>query len=134
MQKIILPHAEIYWMDEQIIRVDMLHVEEMELAEMKSLFDSVAQLASGKPYCMLADLRRSTGSSSNEARQYAADHSFPANKIADALLVGSLAKKLMANFYIQFNKPSAPTRMFNTEEGAVKWLHSQFSSRTLEKA
>jgi hypothetical protein len=125
MDKIILPQAEIYFIEDHILKIDMLHNEEMELEQMKEVVHSGIKLANGKPYCLLADLRRSIGSSTNEARQYAADHSFPPNKIADAIIIGSLAKKLMANFYIQFNKPKSPTRIFNSESSAIKWLNSK---------
>ncbi len=42
--------------------------------------------------------------------------------LADALVVNSTALKLLANFYISFNKPVKPTKIFNSEEKAVEWL------------
>jgi hypothetical protein len=128
MDKIILPQAELYFIEEHIIKIDMLHNEELELEQMKEILESGIRLANGRPFCTLGDTRKSLGSSTNEARQYAADHSYPPNKIADAILIGSLAKKLMANFYIQFNKPKAPTRLFNSEPAALKWLNGRIKS------
>jgi hypothetical protein len=41
---------------------------------------------------------------------------------ASAVLVTSIAYKLIANFYLIVNKPKSPYRVFNNEEDAVEWL------------
>jgi hypothetical protein len=43
---------------------------------------------------------------------------------ASAVVVDSLPYKLIANFYLKFNKPKRPYKVFSNEEGAVKWLQS----------
>lgn len=39
-----------------------------------------------------------------------------------AILSKTLGEKITANFFINFNKPSKPTKFFSTEEEAIKWL------------
>jgi len=41
---------------------------------------------------------------------------------ASAVVVDSLPYKLIANFYLKFNKPKRPYKVFGKEEEAVKWL------------
>lgn len=41
---------------------------------------------------------------------------------ATAVVVNSLPYKLIANFYLQFNKPKRPYKVFNKEEEAIAWL------------
>lgn len=41
---------------------------------------------------------------------------------ASAVVVDSLPYKLIANFYLKFNKPKRPYKVFSKEEDAVKWL------------
>jgi hypothetical protein len=41
---------------------------------------------------------------------------------ADAFIVGSMAFQLIANFYLKFNKPERPTKMFSDEKEAIAWL------------
>lgn len=41
---------------------------------------------------------------------------------AEAFLLKSLAQKILINFYIKFDKPLVPTKVFTKEEEAVKWL------------
>ncbi|TNE55874.1 MAG: hypothetical protein EP338_01865 [Bacteroidetes bacterium] len=57
-----------------------------------------------------------------EVREWAAAPDGNKKTIADALVVNNLAHKLLANFYMRFNKPVKPTRIFNKREQALKWL------------
>lgn len=44
--------------------------------------------------------------------------------LATAVLIESLAAKLLLNFYLQINKPPVPTKGFNNKESAFNWLLS----------
>lgn len=63
-----------------------------------------------------------TFNSSQEVLQYCS---------AIAFLSDSVAKKLLANFFITLNKGKIPMRFFNTEEEALKWL-SNFPTLPVE--
>jgi hypothetical protein len=39
-----------------------------------------------------------------------------------AILVNSLAYRILANFFIRFDKPPVPTKMFNSRKEAIDWL------------
>jgi predicted DNA binding protein len=41
-----------------------------------------------------------------------------------ALYVNSLAYRIMANFFIRFDKPPIPTRLFSNRDKAIDWLLS----------
>lgn len=43
---------------------------------------------------------------------------------SSAVIVTSLAYKLIANFYLKFNKPKRPFKVFSNEEEAIKWLRT----------
>lgn len=43
---------------------------------------------------------------------------------AEAFCIGSTAVKMMANFYFRAKKPIIPSRVFEVEEEAIKWLLS----------
>ena len=43
---------------------------------------------------------------------------------ASAVVVDSLPYKLIANFYLKFNKPKRPYKVFSKEEEAVAWLQT----------
>ncbi len=44
--------------------------------------------------------------------------------IADAIVVKNLSQRIIANFYLRFNKPVKPTRIFSESESAAFWLMS----------
>jgi hypothetical protein len=41
---------------------------------------------------------------------------------ATAVVVGNIAQAMVANFYMKFNKPNHPYKVFNKREEAVQWL------------
>jgi hypothetical protein len=43
---------------------------------------------------------------------------------ASAVIVNNLAYKLIANFYMQFNKPKRPYKVFSNEIDGINWLKS----------
>ena len=44
--------------------------------------------------------------------------------IADAYVATNLGHQLIGSLYLRFNKPGRPTKIFKTEEDAVKWLRT----------
>jgi hypothetical protein len=56
-----------------------------------------------------------------EVRDWAADKTKNPNTYTDAIIVKSFAHKIIANFYLKFNRPSKPTKIFTNLESAVEW-------------
>lgn len=81
-----------------------------------------SQLVNGKPHCVLAIPGKHT-QATDDARQFAAENR-AAQRIAEAVVIRSLSVRLMANFYLKFQKPFTPTRIFTTQDEAMKWLQS----------
>jgi len=42
--------------------------------------------------------------------------------IVDAIVINSLPQKILADFYIRYNKPVKPTRIFNLVDRALNWI------------
>jgi hypothetical protein len=59
---------------------------------------------------------------SNEGREFASSPEGVKFTLANALLIDSLPKKILFNFFVKFNKPIAPTKGFTTKEEAFNWL------------
>lgn len=57
-----------------------------------------------------------------EAREYAATKEASQFTLANAVLVDSLPKKILFNFYMKINKPVVQTKGFSTKESAMNWL------------
>ena len=59
---------------------------------------------------------------SEKARELSASAEFVRNTKGKALLVHNSATKLVGNFYLNFNKPKLPTRLFTDRRKALAWL------------
>lgn len=59
-----------------------------------------------------------------EARVYAAQDENAQLSIAMAIVSNSLPIKILTNFFIKFNKPNTPTKMFTDIDTAENWLNS----------
>lgn len=70
---------------------------------------------------VLVDLRL-LKSQSPEARALLAGPVAARVSAAVALLIGSPLSRVLGNFYLRFNRPETPTRLFSTEEEARAWL------------
>jgi hypothetical protein len=57
-----------------------------------------------------------------EAREFGASAEGLKNSIAEAYVFDSLPHRIIANFYIKFNKPTVPTKFFKTKIEAEVWL------------
>ena len=59
---------------------------------------------------------------SKDARAFFATKQVTDLNIAMALITKSLTSKILANFFMKFNKPASPTKMFNSKHKALAWL------------
>ncbi len=87
------------------------------------LLDSYNEITSGKlmPFIFLA---AENVMITKEARDNATSLESISPIGASAVIVNNLAYKLIANFYIRFNKPKRPFKSFSNEKEAVTWLKS----------
>lgn len=121
MQKIITRSAEITLGNDGIVRKKFFNDMDLEAHHGEENLEAVKKLTGGKPYLVISDGRVNVRVSP-EARAFAASETACMNRIAEAILVNSVATRLTANFYIKFNKPRTPTRVFTDEQKALEWL------------
>ncbi len=60
-----------------------------------------------------------------EARLFASSPEASEFSLANAVLIDSLAKKILFNFFINISKPIVPTKGFSTKSEAINWLKKQ---------
>lgn len=82
------------------------------------------QLSDNRPYVLLVDSKEFS-SISKDARELSASKEMAKVTYAKALLVHSLAHKLVGNFYINVNKPFIKTKIFTDRQKALNWLEQQ---------
>jgi hypothetical protein len=88
------------------------------------LMDAAFKIGNGKKFLNLITVGKHT-TPDHHSRVLSTSKEGSVYKRADAFVICSLSQKLIANFYMNFHKPFAPTRFFTEVEEAVKWLGRQ---------
>ncbi len=118
--------------DDGIVRVVFKKDSEIDLKDVKQNYKACSDLVDGKHYAFLYSPENNAVSYTDEALNYAKDEAnsaFP--KICIAVVVKTLAQKLLTNFYIKFfNKPSS-RKTFNDYSEAEKWCLIQYQEYQL---
>jgi hypothetical protein len=107
--------------DDGILEIKLKNGIEIEVDVIRENYLATQALVKGRRCPVLVDARVEELYMSSEARELSASQS-PGTRVAEAVLVNTLAIRLMGNFYINFNKPTVPTKLFTSEEDAIAWL------------
>ena len=94
------------------------------LKELLAIHEAEKKLTNEKKHLALLDARGFIYMSP-EAKKFGASEKPGKYRKAAALLVDSLGVKILGNFYLNFNKPVVPTKMFSSEKKAIEWLMKQ---------
>ena len=111
------------WIDAQrIIHIRFNENPSHGIAEAKAIVEAHNQLAGGTPTCVLADIRAVKVGANREARKYYVSPESAEYKTAMAMLVSSPIQRMLGNIFLKLNRPPYPTRIFNQEPAALRWL------------
>lgn len=105
---------------------DIVHVVFKEDAVLDTtlqleMLDKYIEITKGVPHLFIFDAMLGV-EITKEARENASNLETKAPIIAGAIIAKTLAYKMIANFYIKFNKPKHPYKVFNDFNKAVEWL------------
>lgn len=123
-EKITTNTSELFVYNNSILVVRFLEgLGDIDLKEAKAQFNAGVKLTGGKKMPVLVDVRPSFHSLTKEAKEFAAKNDL---KTAEAILVNSLHQRLIGTFFLKLTASFSghPTKIFNNEEEAVKWLSS----------
>lgn len=116
------------WIDEDDlcrIRLSPGANTKMGIPEVRELADAVYNLCEGNKHKHLIDSRDSYGPVLPGAREEVRyNEKILACRSAAAMIVNNMANKMIIAFFIQFNKPPYPYRVYEDPEEAARWLKS----------
>ena len=113
-----------FWLEEDgIIRGIILPPAEHNLADAKENSEAVAKVAKGKKLPLFIEMV-GCKSITSEARTHYAREQVGEEVYAVALLIGSPISRVIGNFFMGFNKPKHPVKLFTSETKAIEWLGS----------
>ncbi|MCC6600101.1 MAG: hypothetical protein IT223_05455 [Crocinitomicaceae bacterium] len=125
MNRITVAVAQLWMHSNDIvyIRLDASRTGSMGVKEAEEVCDAVFHICEGKGVKMLTDTRGVLGNVETGARETIRHHpGLVSVRMAEAFVVDNLANKIIADFYIRFNRPDNPTRVFSDVKKALDWL------------
>lgn len=123
VKSINLGHSIANLRSDGIVQVNFGDDIELDLKEVSDIINAIGELTGGKKALILNVAGKNTTATS-AARNHSAGPEGSKFTIADAFVTNSLAQKILANFYLNFHKPSVPTKMFDDSGKAIEWLKS----------
>jgi len=109
--------------EDDVLYVRMKEGINLGQAEMEDLLKQAIELTTPNKYFAIIDTT-APYDSSLEARNFYAESEYSKYRFADAFIVNSLSMRLLVNFFITFNKPKIPSKMFNDKESAHQWINT----------
>lgn len=125
IKKIETDALEISMCSDDVMRVMFKKNTEIEPPIFKEMFEKFNGMIEGKKYPYIYFVEDSSVVFTNEGREYSKQNELAFPKICNAFVVKSLAHKLIANFYLKFNKPVYPSKVFSNMEDAETWCLEQ---------
>lgn len=121
LNKVNLPFGSIAYTKEGIVVIDFNDDIELQIEDTETIANAVISLT-GKKLSPTLILTGERNSITPEAR----DHELKKFNLslADAIVVTSLPTRIMTMFFIKFNPPNHPYKIFGDKEQAIQWLHS----------
>jgi hypothetical protein len=102
-------------------RLNVLGNEEISVEDVKDIADACNKAANSKVLPLLIVVDAFTLPSPQARKYIALPNSNPYAK-AEAYVINDMAQKIVGNFFLKFDKPARPTKIFSKETDAVKWL------------
>jgi hypothetical protein len=121
MNRITTPKAEVILDDHFSVRIYIHENASLEKSDLVAINDAKNKLVGGNRYTVLF-VPGKFASITPEARDFSASQEVYRNAIAKAIVVRTIAHRLIGNFFIRFNRPPAPTLIFTDETEALAWL------------
>lgn len=123
IQEIVFSYARVQLFDTKLIRLEIFGNQVIGKAEAREMNNAIGILSRGKESLVLI-LADEIATFSKEAMAFSASEEGLRYTTGDALVVKSLTQRLTANLYLKLSRPRKPSRIFNSEKDAVRWLFS----------
>ena len=98
----------------------------LELEDVKKYEEETLKFIDYQPTPFVIDARVDMFSATKEAQDYIArDSKVIPYRLCESVIVNNFGLRLVVDFYIKFNKPKTPTKIFTNESKALKWAIEQ---------
>mgnify|MGYP000267985376 CR=1 FL=1 len=123
MKKLKCAISEVELIENDVLHIDIEREKSFEIEDFQELKEAAKKIGNGKRFYNLITVGEFT-LPSREAREASCSHEGSEFKKADAFVIKSLPQKIIANFMIKVNRPTVPTKYFDSVEAAKAWISS----------
>ncbi|MBC7694847.1 MAG: hypothetical protein H7141_05295 [Burkholderiales bacterium] len=119
--------AYIHLCNDGIVRILLKSNSVITVPELKLNIVALNELIQDSKYAFLYYTQDNTVTHSNDARAFGKENENAVPRLCTAVVVNSLAHKLVANFYLKFDKPTIPFKVFHKMDDAERWCLEVYS-------
>lgn len=114
--------AYITKIDEDVVRVEIKKNYEITLSDLEENYNAYKQLFGDDMKLYILSVFNEGASTSLEVRNKFVSKERSAFKIAEAIVINSMAHRIVGNFVIKVQKPKHKMQAFGKEKEAMDWL------------
>lgn len=108
-------------LNERTLYIQIKDFQELQREDIISMQDWVRGKTTNSKFVNLIQFGNGS-SATREAREFASSPEGNSITIGSALLVRNLAQQLIIDYYIKFNNPMYPTKVFYKYDKAISWI------------
>lgn len=113
-----------YRLNDTTVVVELLPQAVITIQAVQNVYAKADSLMTRRPYLVLLDTSgHHTWNIPVEVLKYMARNPYQKDETAFAIVVNSLAMRLIANHFVKYYQPLIPTRVFTKRDKALTWLH-----------
>jgi hypothetical protein len=124
LETIDLQTATMYWRSDGILKIVVKAKAHITLEDSKEIFNHTKRFSSGGKDLLVMTIAGEDSNIDPEVRDFSMSAESSVHTKGEAIILHSLAHKLLINFALKFYKPNRPMKMFTKEEEAIEWLLS----------
>jgi hypothetical protein len=131
MKTIELKTASVQLRDDGIMHIHIKEGNEMQLHDAIEVVETIGKLGNKQKFPVLIDCGE-FATVDREVRIFSASKEGNIYTSADAVAYHSFAHKLLADFYVNHNKPTVPAKVFQDNESGIAWLKTFLQNKKSE--
>lgn len=117
-----LSHSTVMLRKDGILEVSCKNDFEYDVKHIREMLEAYSRLLKKEEKAPVLIVSQEYTSITSAGMKYSAGPEGTKYSKAEAFVIHSLFQKMLANFYLNFNKPKVPTRFFNEYIKAERWL------------
>lgn len=123
LDEIVHPMFHLFKRSDGIIQLNTSDDAWFTIKESQEFVEALKKITGGVPHLILK-VPGAHALVDKDSRTYMATEEALRYSIAEAVIIRSLAQRVVGNFYLNFNKPVRPVKLFDAMEQAENWLLS----------